>query len=171
MELHGSYVRLRPVAARDATRLREVLADPTVARWWGDPDEELAGVLEPDEDTASFVIEYADNVVGLIQYSEEPTPGYRHAGIDIAVHSDWHGRGVGTDAIHTLARYLLDVRGHHRLTIDPAADNASAIRVYKRLGFRPVGLLRQYERAPEGHWRDGLLLDLLATELRPVARS
>jgi aminoglycoside 6'-N-acetyltransferase len=64
-------------------------------------------------------------------------------------------------------RYLIDERGHHRLTIDPAADNAEAIRAYEKVGFRPVGVLREYWRAPGGAWRDGLLMDLLASELDP----
>ena len=55
----------------------------------------------------------------------------------------------------------------HRLTIDPAAHNAAAIRAYEKVGFRPVGVMRQYEREPEegGSWYDGLLMDLLADEL------
>ena len=65
-----------------------------------------------------------------------------------------------------LARYLIDVRGHHRLTIDPAASNARAIRSYESIGFRRVGVMRAYERGPDGTWHDGLLLDLLAGELR-----
>ena len=58
------------------------------------------------------------------------------------------------------------MRGHHRLTIDPAADNAKAIRSYERVGFRPVGIMRRYERGLDGTWHDGLLMDLLAGELR-----
>ena len=56
-------------------------------------------------------------------------------------------------------------REHHRLTIDPAADNAAAIRCYKKVGFRPVGVMRRYEQGAEGTWHDGLLMDLLAEEL------
>jgi aminoglycoside 6'-N-acetyltransferase len=52
-----------------------------------------------------------------------------------------------------------------RLTIDPAADNVPAIRSYTKVGFRPVGVLRRYERGPGGDWHDGLLMDLLAEEL------
>jgi aminoglycoside 6'-N-acetyltransferase len=68
-------------------------------------------------------------------------------------------------AIRALARYLIDVRGHHRLTIDPAAANERAIHAYRRVGFRPVGIMRRYERGPDGTWHDGLLMDLLAGEL------
>ena len=49
--------------------------------------------------------------------------------------------------------------------IDPAADNVAAIRAYEKVGFRPVGVMRQYERLPGGEWHDGLLMDLLADEL------
>jgi aminoglycoside 6'-N-acetyltransferase len=52
-------------------------------------------------------------------------------------------------------------RGHHRFTIDPAAENARAIRAYASAGFEPVGVLRSYWRGPDGRWRDGLLMDLV----------
>lgn len=66
----------------------------------------------------------------------------------------------------TLARHLLHDLGHHRLVIDPAANNAPAIRCYAAVGFVPVGVLRQYERDADGAgWHDGLLMDLLADEL------
>lgn len=57
---------------------------------------------------------------------------------------------------------LIDERGHHRITIDPAADNARAIRCNESAGFRAVGVMRAYERRPDGSWRNGLLMDLLA---------
>ena len=49
--------------------------------------------------------------------------------------------------------------------IDPAADNVAAIRSYEKVGFRPVGVMRRYERGPDGQWHDGLLMDLLAEDL------
>jgi aminoglycoside 6'-N-acetyltransferase len=105
-------------------------------------------------------------VIGAVQYSEELTPDYRHAGMDIFLTTSRHGQGLGSEALRVLARYLFDERGHHRLTIDPAVDNVRAIRAYERIGFRPVGVMRECERAPDGTWRDGLLMDLLAREFR-----
>jgi aminoglycoside 6'-N-acetyltransferase len=35
------------------------------------------------------------------------------------------------------------------------------------VGFRRVGIMRKYERGPDGVWRDGLLMDMLEEELRP----
>jgi aminoglycoside 6'-N-acetyltransferase len=77
-----------------------------------------------------------------------------------------HGKGLGADTVRTLARWLLEDRGHHRLTIDPAVANVRAIRSYERVGFRRVGVMRRYERAADGSWHDGLLLDLLPEDLR-----
>jgi aminoglycoside 6'-N-acetyltransferase len=105
-------------------------------------------------------------VVGLVQADEETDPQYRHASIDIVLASGAQDRGLGSDAVRTVARWLLDVRGHHRLTIDPAAHNERAIRAYERVGFKRVGVLRDYEGARDGTWHDGLLMDLLAAELR-----
>lgn len=112
-----------------------------------------------------LAIEVDGHPIGLVQYLEENEPDYRHAGIDVVLDPAWHGRGLGSDAVRTLARHLFDARGHHRLTIDPAAANVRAIRSYERVGFRPVGVMRRYERGPDGEWRDSLLMDLLKEEL------
>jgi len=164
-------VALRPVTPDDAAALAEILADPTVAPWWGTFDAEKLrhDVIEPPSEVASFVIDVEGSVAGLIQYSEENEPDYRHAGIDIAVGSSWQGRGIGPDAIRTLARHLFEERGHHRLTIDPAVANDRAIRAYERVGFRPVGIMRAYERGADGVWHDGLLMDLLRDELNQTS--
>jgi aminoglycoside 6'-N-acetyltransferase len=117
------------------------------------------------DDEVQLAIELQGDVVGAIQYAEEDDPDYRHASIDIFLTTRVHGRGAGPDAVRTLARYLFEERGHHRLTIDPAASNARAIAAYAKVGFRPVGVMRQYERGPDGTWHDGLLMDLLREEL------
>ena len=65
-----------------------------------------------------------------------------------------------------LARHLFDDRGHHRIVIDPNAANARAIHVYEKVGFRRVGVLREYEwDASLDRWTDGVLMDLLRGEL------
>jgi aminoglycoside 6'-N-acetyltransferase len=166
VELQGERVRVRPLTADDVPTVAAIQAQPGVASRWGEPDEaELRAKAEGTDECTAFVIELDGEVVGLIQYHEEDDPMYRHAGIDLFLSEDVHGQGLGTDAVRTMARHLVDDRGHHRLTIDPAADNAAAIRAYEKVGFRPVGVMREYERLPGGEWHDGLLMDLLADEL------
>jgi aminoglycoside 6'-N-acetyltransferase len=160
---------LRPLRVDDVPGVAEIQAEPGVARWWGSPDEaELRKKAEGSYDEKAFAIEREGELVGLIQYVEEKTPEFRHAGIDLFISERLHGRGLGTDALRTMARHLIEERGHHRLTIDPSVDNGAAIRCYQKVGFRPVGVLREYWRAPDGNWRDGLLMDLLAREFDPT---
>lgn len=164
MILTGQRVVLRPGGAADVGRLRAILDEPEVEIRWGHFDEaEVADQFVGDDKV--FVVTVNGEVIGAIQYDEEEDPMYRHAGIDIFLTAPRRGQGLGTDAIRTLARYLMDVRGHRRFTIDPAADNEPAIRAYERVGFRAVGVMRAYERGPNGTWHDGLLMDMLADEL------
>jgi aminoglycoside 6'-N-acetyltransferase len=159
-------VLLRPVRHDDEPALRRIFSDPSVAQWWGDPDRSVHDVLNLDEDESGFMIEAGSQPVGYIQCYENSDPMYRSAGIDLAMHGDWQGQGLGPDAIRTLARHLVRDRGHHRLTIDPAAQNIRAIKAYEKVGFKPVGVMRQYELGPSGEWHDGLLMEMLAAELR-----
>jgi len=164
--LRGELVTLRPVTAADVPALLRILVTPEVARWWGgSPPEEVLRADMASGDVTVLVVEADGECAGLVEYHEENDPDYRHAGIDIALGPAFHGRGLGTDAVRTVARHLVHDRGHHRLTIDPAADNEVAIRCYAKVGFRPVGVMRRYERGPDGTFHDGLLMDLLAEEL------
>jgi len=166
VELRGEHVVLRPLGVEDAPRLAELAADPEVARWWPDLREpELVKKAKGTRDARAFAVLLDDEPIGLVQYHEERDSEYRHAGIDLFLGTPYLGRGLGTDTVRTIARHLIDDRGHHRLTIDPVAHNARAIRSYEKVGFRRVGILREYQRDPDGTWRDGLLLDLLARDL------
>jgi aminoglycoside 6'-N-acetyltransferase len=165
--LEGDLVRLRPVRDDDVRELARIRTTPEVHRYWRGGDDMVAAVHEDLDEVGSvhYVVEVDGRVVGWIQWQAEEEPDYRHAEIDIYLDPAVHGRGIGTDAVRTLARHLVDDRGHHRVTIDPAVDNAAAIRAYEKVGFRAVGVLRQSERGADGAWHDSLLMDLLAAEL------
>jgi aminoglycoside 6'-N-acetyltransferase len=160
--LRGKLVTLRPVTSDDLPALHAILEEPDVARWWRRSEWERVA----EKDAVTFAIVVDGVVSGCIQYTEETDPDYAAAAVDIFVGTAAQGRGVGPDAMRTLIGWLVDTRGHHRLTVDPAAENARAVHVYERLGFRRVGVLRQYERVADGVWRDALLMELLAGESR-----
>ncbi len=166
MELRGDRVVLRPLSKNDVDRIVQLGADPEVERWWRGltPEHVLEKVRAEEQGVAVFAILLGGEVAGMIQYHEEKDEEYRHAGMDLFLGARYQGHGLGTDAIRTLARHLIVDRGHRRLTIDPAAHNERAIRCYEKVGFRRVGVMREYWLGPEGIWRDGLLLDLLARD-------
>ena len=152
---------LRPLVAADAPELRRIHLTPEVRRWWDEPAD---GFPWAEPDSTRFTIELDGRVAGLIQYWEETEPKYRHATIDLFLDPSLHRRGLGAAAITRVVRHLIEERGHHRITIDPAVDNLIAIRCYEKVGFRRVGVMRSYERDVDGDCcHDGLLMELLST--------
>jgi aminoglycoside 6'-N-acetyltransferase len=165
--IEGRRTRLILLDATHADALRAIHRRPEVVAWWGEPDP--AFPLDDDPDSVRYVVMLRDDEEaiprGLVQYAEEDDPMYRHAGIDVFLDPEIHGHGYGREVVGTLAAHLIDVCGHHRLSIDPAAGNTAAIACYAAIGFRPVGVMRRYERGHDGTFHDGLLMDLLADEL------
>jgi RimJ/RimL family protein N-acetyltransferase len=155
---------LRPLAKGDEAELLRIHETPEVVRWWDAPHE---GFPWDEPESTRLTIEVGGVVAGLIQYVEEDEPKYRHAGVDLFLDPALHGRGYGSEAVRRIVGLLIDERGHHRITIDPAVENVAAIRAYEKVGFQPVGVMRQAERdAGGGGWHDALLMELLAGEQR-----
>jgi aminoglycoside 6'-N-acetyltransferase len=139
--------------------LRELHQQPSVSRWWGPMEADF-----PFDEPAStrFTIVVDGQVAGLVQYGEEEWPDNRHAWIDIFVGDDYAGRGIGTEVVRRMIRILIEERGHHRITIDPAPDNTAAVRSYENAGFRTIATLTRSYREPwSGEWRDELLMELV----------
>ena len=60
--------------------------------------------MEAEEGESHFLIQVDGETIGTVQSYEETDPMYHHAGIDIAIRSPWQRKGLGPDAIRTLAR-------------------------------------------------------------------
>jgi aminoglycoside 6'-N-acetyltransferase len=154
-------LELRPLAAGDVSELLRIRATDEVHRWWGAAEPDFPLGDEPESERLTVLVD--GRVAGMVQFAEEEEPRYRHASIDIFLDPAVHGRGVGTEVVRRVVRLLVEERGHHRITIDPAAANAAAIRAYAKAGFEPVGVMRRYERDVAGDgWHDGLLMELVA---------
>jgi aminoglycoside 6'-N-acetyltransferase len=148
------------VAPADADALRAIRRDPAVVEWWDalEPDFPLAD--EPE--VTRLTIHHDGEIAGMVQFGEELEPKYRHASVDIFVAPAHQGRGVCTEAIRLVVDHLLRERAHHRITIDPAAENAAAVRCYSKAGFKPVGIMRLAERDADGKgWHDALMMELV----------
>ena len=158
---------LREPDEADLPSLVAILGEPEVARWWpGFDAAEARRALLGREDITVFAIEHQGRPIGAIQFYEHTDPSYRHAGMDLFLATAWQGRGLGSEAVRGLARHLFQSHGHHRVVIDPAAENLRAIHAYEKAGFRQVGVMRQYERGSDGRWHDGVMMELLKEEPR-----
>lgn len=163
--LEGEGFVLRPPREGELRRLaRDMAADPEASPWVGSDIATLERWFT-DECCVTLVIDVGGDPAGVITYEEETDPDYRHVAIDITLLAAHVNRGLGSASIRLLALWLASTLDHHRFTIDPAADNARAIRAYEKAGFRPVGIMREYERGADGSYHDNLLMDLLVREL------
>jgi aminoglycoside 6'-N-acetyltransferase len=156
-ELRGEIVVLRPLEQGDGERLREIRRHPEVHRFWGALEDDFPWEDEPD--TTRYTILAGGEVAGMVQFSEESEPDYRHAEIDVFVDPAVRGRGHGPDAVRTLADHLVRERGHHRIVIGAAVENTAALRAYEKAGFARIGLSRLSWRDPDGRWHDEVLME------------
>jgi aminoglycoside 6'-N-acetyltransferase len=165
LELRGSRMSLRPLAPGDLPSLAGIVSQPGVQPWWTDTsDAGLRAALLDAPDTSSWAVVVDGALAGVVSAYDVGWPPGTSVGLAIALGDSWQDRGLGPEALSVLIASAIRSRGVHRFTVDPAADNARAIRAYEKLGFRRVGVMRQSEPAPGGIWRDCMLMDLLALE-------
>src|SRR4051794_6876070 len=144
--LTSERLLLRLPHGGDVEPLTRILAEPSVAAWWprfGEARVRGELVEGPDAEPGR-VIEGGGEVAGWIQWYEETEPDYRHVALDIVLGGGFQDRGYGPEALLLVIRAFA-ADGHHRFTIDPSVENERAVRAYSKVGFRPVGVMRDYE--------------------------
>jgi RimJ/RimL family protein N-acetyltransferase len=84
---------------------------------------------------------------------------------------DLQNKGLGTEATRLLCEYGFFFRNLYSIKVEVNGYNRRAIRVYERLGFKPVGRLRGVILI-NGNRHDQVIMDLVRGELdmRHVAR-
>ena len=135
--LEEGRLSLRPSTGDDLARLERWFADPEVYRWWGGRPlsrEDIAAkyIGRRCPRVESFIVEFAGRQIGYIQYHLE---GPGDAGLDMMLLPDFRDRGLGPRAARMLLAHLASARGWTDITVDPAIDNARAIRGWEKAGF------------------------------------
>ena len=95
--------------------------------------------------------------VGALDFFELD-PINRRAGIGILIHDeDDRGRGYASDTVETLCGYARERLRLHQLWCNAGTDNAASLGLFRRTGFVPAGIKRQWLWTPEGY-RDEMLM-------------
>ena len=143
--------------------LLAILSEPEVSTWWvGYTIERITTEIIRSGD--ALVIEIEGRCSGAIFLYPNADPEYAHVVIHLFLGADWYRQRYGAEALTIAISHLVSL-GQHRFTLDPNVNNAPAIRSYERLGFRQVGVLREYQLRPDGSREDGLLMDLVLSDI------
>ena len=99
-------------------------------------------------------------------WSESPSPRRRHAAtLGIAVHDQYHGKGVGKALMHALLDLADNWLNLARIELNVFSDNQHAIALYQKHGFEIEGTHRAFAfRA--GQYADGLSMARLSPALK-----
>lgn len=157
--LHGPLVTLRDPRDGDAVPLASILSEPEVAEWWVGYDVERVRSEFIDRPETTRIIEVDGRTVGVLCVFRGDDPEYPTTVMHIFISTDVRGRRIGEEAL-AIAIGREFAEGMTRITLDPNVHNSGAIRSYERLGFKRVGVLRDYQVRPGGALEDGLLMDL-----------
>jgi RimJ/RimL family protein N-acetyltransferase len=150
---------IRPAGEDDRLSLATLFA--TVA-------EERDGIAsEPPIDVATRAASWtldgtlaavaADQIVGLLHVG---VSGHGFGEIGMAVAREWRGRGVGT-ALLAAAIDWANERNLHKLSLSVFAHNASAVALYRKVGFIEEGRRVKHYRRASGELWDAIEMGLL----------
>lgn len=170
----GGIPRIRPARVEDASAI--AAGEYAVARTPGllnaRPGEiperafrDKVAALADSRRGLYLVAESDSGIVGHLLLDPLPLAGHAHVCIlTIVVYPGWQGRGVGRAL---LEQALAWVRAHpnvSRVELTVRADNARAIALYRALGFREEGRLRNRVTGSDGVCRDDLAMALLSSD-------
>ncbi len=117
-----------------------------------------SGVLElaiTDKSTNEFL--------GLVHLEDIRRPHSR-AELGISIYNPQkRSKGYGTDATRVMLWVGFNILGLHSIYLDLMEDNEHARKTYEKIGFKPVGILRETEYI-DGEFKGLLIMDILRDE-------
>jgi putative acetyltransferase len=107
--------------------------------------------LKPQPDMHRLVAVIDGRVVGELGLHVYPGPRRRDVGaIGMAVHDDFHNRGVGSALMTAMIELADGWLGLRRIELEVYTDNPGGIHLYEKFGFVIEGTARQFARRAGG---------------------
>jgi len=147
--------------------LRRFLGPPIVRsrKYW---EERLhtSSTWNPwNEGHLSLAIEERETQTFLgLAYLEDITLPHNRGEVGISIFDpEKRGKGYGTEAMLLLLGIGFTILGLNSIYLDAMEDNERAIHVYKKIGFKRVGILRETEYM-DGKHKGLIIMDILRKE-------
>lgn len=75
-------------------------------------------------------------------------------------------KGIMTEALHAVLKYLFEKVGFHRVQLRHDANNIASGKVMLKNGLQREGVLRECEKSPQGNWRNMVIYSILDKEFK-----
>ncbi|WP_135448700.1 GNAT family N-acetyltransferase [Tabrizicola caldifontis] len=150
---------LRPATAADIGFIRSLTTRPDYAPFIGDADEAQLRAWIDDPSVRVLIWEGVARGFAIFRSADQPVVELFRIALDRA------GGGHGDAFFRALVDHAFRDLGAERLWLDASAENARAIKVYTRAGFRQEGRLRAHWFRPAlGRAVDLILMGMLRSE-------
>lgn len=108
-----------------------------------DAEEYISAMLEADEnDTFAFAVTVDGKVVGSIGIFRQGNIHRRTAELGYYIAEEYWGRGIMTNAVKQICKYVFEKSDIIRIYAEPFAYNTASCRVLEKAGFQYEGTLR-----------------------------
>jgi putative acetyltransferase len=161
----GRTVLIREFRLEDREKFIEMyasLSDEAVR--WGMPPytrEVVERWISNLQNLIFLVALCGDKIVGDAHIHKFPNPRRRGTSdLIIYLHQDFHNIGLGTAMLTRLIE-LARKEGLHRIGLSVIADNKRAVHLYKKVGFRIEGVLKDAYFGEDGKYHDELEMGLV----------
>ena len=145
----GREVHLRPIKPSDKEQLVQLYRSmsDSALRWTKAPTrEQIEQIIQYPDYYISLVTEHDDRVIGHGEIKKDSEK--RNGELNIHLHQDYHGVGLGTVMMIAL---MSDANGQalHRINLQVAAENRKAVRLFRKFGFQQQSTIRETSRGAE----------------------
>lgn len=157
---------LRPPEETDAAAL---LACRSLAMTLPEAERKLPEMVAEARKPYGFhwVITLDGRAVGRIRgWDVSPYNGYLQLGYDVS--PELRGRGIMTEAVGAVIRYLLTEADANRVYCSVRGGNLASRRVCEKNGMRHEGTLRQHYARQDGGYDDVMLFGIVKADLEEM---
>ncbi|MEE0420466.1 MAG: GNAT family protein [Lachnospiraceae bacterium] len=133
-----------------------------------DGKDYISAMLSADEnETFAFAITVEDKVIGSIGIFRQGNIHRQTAELGYYIAEEYWGKGIMTEAVKQICRYVFDKSDIIRIYAEPFAYNVASCRVLEKAGFQYEGTLRS-NAVKNGEVIDMKMYSLLKTEMTGI---
>ena len=100
-----------------------------------------------------------ENLIGIAGFVRGERTKTRHRGEIVAmyVNPDFRGQRVGENLLRALIKAVFEIDGIEQVHLTVVADNATAVKLYEKIGFESFGVQENYFRSGEKYWHQNFM--------------